>query len=157
MKRHILVIITGLFALAGLIDSVLIHLKEINSLSDKTAFAGCNLSGFINCETVAQSQYSHILGMPVSLLGICFYMGICVACVALYTEWHPPIWLYWGITIAILLSFFFAVYLFVMSYYFIHALCPYCLVSDAAATGILIAWLTHAWPHLTGKELHAAV
>lgn len=152
MKKQIPVILSALFALTGLIDSTLIHLKEIASLTDKTAFASCSLSGLINCETVAKSPYSHLFGMPVSLLGIFFYVAVLTACVAFLTGWRPPRFIFWGMTLLIMGSFFFSLYLFIMSYFQIHALCPYCLVSDGATLGVLIAWFPFAWPHLNAKE-----
>lgn len=152
MKKQISVIVSAVFALAGLIDSTLIHLKEIASLSDSKAFSSCSISGFINCETVAKSPYSHLFGLPVSLLGIFFYVAILTACVAFFTGWRPPRLIYWGMTLLIMASFFFSLYLFIMSYFQVHALCPYCLVSDAATVGVLIFWFSYAWPYLNAKE-----
>jgi uncharacterized membrane protein len=43
------------------------------------AFLGCADKGFINCAEVTTSAESHILGIPVALLGLLFYVFMVVA------------------------------------------------------------------------------
>jgi uncharacterized membrane protein len=43
------------------------------------AFLGCSDKGFINCAEVTTSAESHILGIPVALLGLLFYVFMVAA------------------------------------------------------------------------------
>jgi uncharacterized membrane protein len=42
----------------------------------------CSSKGAINCEAVTHSAQSHILGVPVALLGLLYYVGM--------VPWHLP-------------------------------------------------------------------
>jgi uncharacterized membrane protein len=52
--------------------------------SSSTSLA-CPDTGAINCLKVTTSSYSKILGIPVALLGLLFYVGMTVLCL-------PPAW-----------------------------------------------------------------
>jgi len=45
----------------------------------------CPATGFVNCQKVTTSGYSHLFGVPVALLGLIFYTGMVVIN-------FPPLW-----------------------------------------------------------------
>ncbi|MHB8437718.1 MAG: vitamin K epoxide reductase family protein [Acidimicrobiales bacterium] len=49
----------------------------------------CSATGIVNCALVTTSKYSHVLGVPVSLAGLCFYF------VWLFVN-APPLWRSWS-------------------------------------------------------------
>lgn len=153
MKRNLPVIIVFVLALVGLIDSTLIHLKEIASVTDVNAFKACSLSAFLDCGQVAKSHFSHIFGMPVSLFGIYFYSAMLGIGFALLNGWKPTRTILWLLTAAIGVGVLFSIWLFFISYFGIGALCIYCLVSDTATLLMFVAW---AW-FMKSNTRHATI
>lgn len=56
----------------GLADSAYLTYVHFTSVSN---FA-CPETGVINCAAVTTSQWSHILGIPVAILGLVFFLGM---------------------------------------------------------------------------------
>jgi uncharacterized membrane protein len=73
------VIASGLLALAGL--GIAIYLTIAHFVG--TQILACVSNGAINCEYVTTSAQSHFLGMPVSVLGLAYF----VVAVPLYSPW----------------------------------------------------------------------
>jgi uncharacterized membrane protein len=85
----------------------------------------CSTGG---CETVQNSSYAELVGIPVAALGLAAYAGILAS--ALSTrEWMKAM----GATVA-LAGFGFAGYLFYIQAEVLGAFCNWCLASDAAIT-----------------------
>lgn len=95
------------------------------------------------CQTVDNSVYSEIFGVPLSAIGLASYVGILALQLAsLRTE--PPVASYcqlavFGIALA---GVVFAVYLTYLEFYVIHALCSWCLTS---AVIVALIWLLSVW------------
>ncbi len=87
----------------------------------------CGTSG--QCETVNNSPYSVIGGVPIAYLGLGAYLLVLVL---LYLENRGGIWqensslLLFGIS---LVGVIFSAYLTYLEIWVIHAICPYCVVS----------------------------
>ena len=152
MKKHLPLILLVIFALAGLIDSTLIHLKEIVAKTDPNAFASCSTDGILNCASVAASKYSHLLGIPVSLIGIWFYEASLILGIVLIMGLPLKRIHYILLTLGIAGSLTFSLYLLFMSYFGVGSLCRYCLISNATTLGISITWLVYVLPILKKKE-----
>ncbi len=95
------------------------------------------------CQTVDDSVYSEIFGVPLSAIGLASYVGILALQLASLRA-EPPVASYcqlavFGIALA---GVVFAAYLTYLEFYVIHALCSWCLTSAAIITLILIlsAW-----------------
>lgn len=89
------------------------------------------------CETVQQSRYSELAGLPVAALGIAFYAAFLLALVVDLRSAAA------GLAAAAAL---FAVYLVVLQVAVIQALCVWCVVNDA----IVLALALLAVRRLTG-------
>lgn len=88
------------------------------------------------CETVQESDYAKIAGVPVALLGLVAYAGI-LGLVA----WDSP-WARLGAATLALVGLFFSLYLLVLQLFVIDAICAWCLAHDvliAPALAVLTA------------------
>jgi len=70
-----MIIMTSLLLLGLGLSSWLTYL-HVRVYSDPTYESVCALSERVNCETVAMSEYSIFLGLPVSVWGILAYLGM---------------------------------------------------------------------------------
>ena len=95
------------------------------------------------CETVQESSYAQLAGVPVALLGLCAYLAVIALVV-----WDAPIARTVSAGIA-LAAVGFAVYLVVLQAFVIDAWCVWCLVNDLVVVPLLAAatvWRLRANP-----------
>lgn len=121
---HVLVV---LIATAGLIDASYL---TITHYTDR--LVPCNFTH--GCDTVLRGQYAEILGIPVALLGVVFYLFI--LSIAVYSALHK--YYSWLILVAALVGFASTLYLTYLQYAVIHAWCQYCLFSALTSTMIFV-------------------
>jgi uncharacterized membrane protein len=89
------------------------------------------------CDTVRESPYSAILGIPVSLFGVVGYL--CIFTSAFLTISYRAKWLL--LYFLSLAGFVFSAYLTYIELFVIKAVCPYCVTSAIIITLILITLL----------------
>lgn len=124
------VVSVGLSAL-GLLDSL--YLTWVK-LADATA--AC--SNFGDCETVNQSRYSEVGGIPIALLGALAYLTI-VALLAV--GWrlpkvdHVTRLAIFGLALT---GTFYSAYLTYLEVAVLRAICPFCVLSAISITAILV-------------------
>lgn len=95
------------------------------------------------CQTVQQSRYGKILGVPVSVPGLALYSVLAVAAIAWLRDFR-------GLSpVALLVGFYgslagalFSAYLTYLEAFVIEAWCIYCIVSALLMTGLLLLWGT---------------
>jgi uncharacterized membrane protein len=115
----------------GILDSLyLSYVKIANSQ------VYCGTSG--QCETVSNSRYSEISGIPIAYLGLGAYLVILAL---LILESRSPFWkensplALFGIT---LVGVIYSAYLTYIEIAVLHAICPYCVVSAIVMTLLFI-------------------
>jgi uncharacterized membrane protein len=91
----------------------------------------CTAGG--GCETVQQSQYAVLLGVPIALLGL----GAWVAVLGL-VAWDSELAQVLVAAIAVS-ALCFAVYLVILQLAVIHAVCVWCMVNDLVLVPALVA------------------
>jgi uncharacterized membrane protein len=129
--RWALIIIASI----GFLDSLYLSWVKITHRE-----ALCGGSG--DCQTVANSPYSEIAGVPIALLGLGAFLAI-IGIVLLesrggfWREYSPLI--IFGITLAGVL---YSIYLTYLEVAVIHAICPYCVVSAIAMLLLFILSIT---------------
>jgi uncharacterized membrane protein len=103
------------------------------------------------CETVDDSVYSEVFGVPMSVIGLASYLGI-FALQLLSLRARRPLADYCqlGVFGMALAGVVFAGYLTYLEFYVIHALCSWCLTSAALIT---LIWLLSMW---TLREVRAS-
>jgi uncharacterized membrane protein len=135
MTRNVSLAIILALSFIGIADSW--YLAE--SAYTNTALT-CTLGGALDgCNTVAQSPYAHLFGIPLGTYGLVFYgLAFILAAAALIeTKVHARRTLYWLSVIGALASLAFIG----VQVFLIKALCVYCLGS--AVDAFLIYWLAH--------------
>lgn len=106
----------------GLIDSIYLSWEKIFHIE-----VFCGGSG--DCQTVANSPYSEVAGIPIAFLGVAVYVVIMVL---LYLEGRDSFWqqnsplIIFGITLA---GTLYSIYLTYLEVAVIYAICPYCVIS----------------------------
>ncbi|MFA1548108.1 vitamin K epoxide reductase family protein [Actinomadura chokoriensis] len=85
----------------------------------------CSATSTIDCHAVTTSKYSSLLGIPMPLLGLAFFVGFA----ALLTPWAlratwPP--LRWGRVAAVSVGVLFVVYLVTVELVILHKICLWC-------------------------------
>lgn len=115
-------------ALAGLADA---------SYLTSNHFAGinvpCNLVS--GCETVLNSTYSEIFGVPTALFGVAAYFAAFSLALLAYFG-REKLWTLFGVAAAIM--FLFSVWLIYLQAFVIKAFCQYCLFSAATSTLLFV-------------------
>jgi uncharacterized membrane protein len=114
----------GVAALAG--AAIAAYLVYVRTTGSPIA---CTTGG---CETVQQSQYSELLGVPVALLGLAAYLAIFGTCLARGELARAA-----GAALA-LSGTAFGAWLLYVQLARIHAVCEWCLASDTAMTAVAI-------------------
>ncbi len=128
--RKTLVLIVGLGAL-GLVDSSYLTIKHLSG-----SLPVCD-AGFISeCGRVLGGPYSEVFGIPLAALGIVFYGVIFSSALFSFLSGKKAgaRVVFGTATVGLLVSG----YLTYLQFVVIGALCPYCLVSAALATGIFL-------------------
>jgi uncharacterized membrane protein len=142
---------TLLFSVLGLADSIYLVYQHF---SHAASFAGCPDNSGINCEAVTTSAWSHLFGMPVSVLGLAFFVFM----VAVNSRWGwRARWqvVHWARLASVIVGMVFVLYLVWAELYRIGAICLYCtgvhgitfilfalIVSRAALSGVRVTAAT---------------
>jgi uncharacterized membrane protein len=85
------------------------------------------------CETVQESQYAELVGVPVALLGLLAYAAVFALVV-----WDAPVARTLAVAIALSAAGF-ALYLIALQAFVIDAWCVWCLVNDVVVVPLLAA------------------
>jgi uncharacterized membrane protein len=124
VSDHSLRLAAGLVALAGM--AIAGYLTWVHF--DDAALV-CVAGG--GCETVQESEYAEVAGVPVALLGLGAYAAILVLVV-----WDAPI-ARLGAAMLALVGLVFSVYLLVLQLFVIDAVCVWCLANDVVIAPLL--------------------
>jgi uncharacterized membrane protein len=99
----------------------------------------CNIQGLTGCNQVAQSAYSHFLGLPLALYGVFFYGVLFMIGAMLFAV--ASRFLYGAAILLSLIGFALSLYFVGLQIFVIKALCVYCLASMVIAMLIfLVTW-----------------
>ncbi len=115
-----------ILALAGFLDATYLTVEHFTN-----AIPPCSVGG---CEQVLTSPYASMLGVPVALIGLIFYAAILLLCMAYSTT--RDIRLFHIVAYFSVIGFVGSIWFVFAQIVLIHAICPYCLVSEALSTGL---------------------
>ena len=90
------------------------------------------------CKEVAASEYSRILDFPVAGMGVIGYSAMLLGSLSAVGLVRPPPILRLGLIVAAIIAAAFSVYLTVMEFAVIHAVCVYCFTS-ACISWVMLA------------------
>src|SRR5262245_58925501 len=133
---------------AAVIATVGIGVATYITIADSGGGAPTCLAGGHGCATVANSSYSHIAGINVSVFGI---VGYVLLLAAAGIPGDPG--RFGGLLLA-LVGFGFSAYLTYLELFVIDAICQWCVASAVLMTLLLVANAARAFAY-TGAELAA--
>ena len=136
-------IAAALLALVGIGVATYIAIAESGGGAPKC------LAGGSGCETVADSQYSHLAGINVAVIGIAGYVVLLAAAIAPGDPGR------FGGFLAALVGFGFSIYLTYLELFVIDAICQWCVASAVLMTLSLAVAATRAFVY-AGHGLSAA-
>ena len=113
---------TMVVSLLGLADAAYLTYQHF---SESTSFAGCSESGAVNCVAVTTSPESHVVGIPVAVLGLAFFVFM----VAINSRWGwkaPWSAVHWVRLASVVVGIVFVLYLIWAELFRINAICLYC-------------------------------
>lgn len=128
-----------LLALIGLLLSL--YLFKEHLLPSGKSF--CDINQKISCDIVNRSPYAEILGVPVSLLGILYYLALLVLLlyprrVACLIARGDAALLWRLLQAALGVGFLFSLYLTAIEAFVLGVWCPLCVASALIVTGSLL-------------------
>ena len=140
------VVASGLLALAGLGISVYLTIAHYVG----TQILACASNSAINCELVTTSAQSHFLGLPVSVLGLSYY----VVAVGLYSPWAW--WSSWrplhlARIVAAVGGMCFVLWLLTAELVIIHKICLWCTGVHVVTFVLFVLTVTSA-PSLLARD-----
>ncbi len=141
MNRHTLNWVLLVLAFLGIADSAYLGISETTGAS-----LTCSINGLDGCNTVAQSVYSHVLGVPVGIIGLVFYVLLFVC--AAFLIFNPLRFVYRALYLLGWIGLLASVVFVLIQFFIIKALCIYCLGSAAisllACLTTIQLWVRHA-------------
>jgi len=116
-------------AVAGLLNSLYLAVSHYRVYTDVAYHSFCAVSKAVNCDTVSQSTYSILLGMPVPVWGVIGYLFLLLLLPFAFSKdaRHQRIW-----SIYFLLTLCYSIYsviLAIISTFYIRSYCLMCVLS----------------------------
>ena len=130
-------------ATIGLIDSIYLGIVKLTHQEVYCAGSGA-------CESVNNSPYSEINGIPIAYLGLFAYIIIILL---LFLEPRGAFWREYSPIIVfgmVLAGFLYSIYLTYIEIYVLRAICPYCVVSAVVMLVLFVVSLIRLF--LTQRE-----
>lgn len=130
--------------IVGIIDSAYLSYSHYRNYTDLTYASFCAISKAINCDTVSQSSWSVLLGVPVALWGLFGYMLLLILLLTLRKPRSELLSLWSAI---VFLGFVYSVAAFYFGYISatkVNAYCILCIVSYGVSFSLFyFSWLIH--------------
>ena len=131
--------------LVGLVDAIYLSISHYRNYTDIGYESFCAISQAINCDTVSQSPYSIVGGVPIPVWGV---LGYLVVAVLLASAWRcgsqDRKYLWPSLFFLSLLYSLNSIVLAVVSSVYIKSQCIMCILSHTVNFGLLFyAWLIH--------------
>jgi len=122
----------------GIICSIVLTHDQIKIWQDPNYIPSCSLNPVVSCGSVINSKQGHVFDIPAPFFGLIVFPALITIGVVLLAGAKFKRWLWLLMEICAVGGFFFAIWLFLISVFSVHALCPFCLITDVAV--YIIAW-----------------
>lgn len=124
---------SGALCLAGLAVSAYLTYAHYTTAK----LLACSDAGFVNCAAVTTSRYSRIFGVPVSDIGLAYFLVMAGLCTA--QAWRLNLWVVRASRVAFAsLGAAMVVWLVYVELYRLHAICLYCSFIHITAVALFI-------------------
>lgn len=127
-----------LASVIGILASAILIYDQVQIWRSPNFSAPCNLNPVLSCGSVINSKEGHVFGIPAPFLGLIMFPALATIGIVLSSGAKLKRWMWLGLQVAVSGGVLFALWLFWVSLFKIHALCPYCLVTDVAVYSM--AW-----------------
>lgn len=133
----------ALLSLVGIVDSAYLSISHFRVYTDIDYRSFCAISKAINCDTVSQSSYSVLWGVPVPIWGVLGYGAVIVLLINAWRHRNAhqkPLWpSLFFVSLAYAIN---SIVLAVVSSAIIHSHCIMCILSHAVNFGLLFGtWI----------------
>ncbi len=125
-----------LFAVLGLAASAYLTVEHFSA----STVLACPETATINCTKVTTSKWSHVLGIPVALLGLIYFVVVVAIC--LPVAWRVAALDRWRIAL-VGLGAVSVVYLVYIELFKVDAICLWCTAVHVCTIALLAAVLLH--------------
>jgi uncharacterized membrane protein len=116
-------------AVLGFVDALYLTIEHYENV-----IPPCTITG--GCETVLTSAYSSILGMPVSLGGVIYYLLVLIGIFAYLNGRHEKLFR-WALILTFI-GFLASLWFLFVQAFILHAYCLYCLGSALTSTILFV-------------------
>ena len=97
------------------------HYMEVNFPQGLAEASACDINSFFNCDASTHSPLSNIFGLPISVLGLLFFINLIASCIFPHASWeranHSLAWL----------NVLGCLVLFLYTLFFLNSMCPFCM------------------------------
>lgn len=127
----------GVLTLVGL--GVSVYLTVVHYLEEVSLV--CSSSGTVDCHSVTTSKYSSLLGIPLPLLGLVFFVGFAVLITPPVLRSRRPL-LRWSRLASVCVGVVFVIYLVTVELAILHKICLWCTAVHGATVllfGLVLA------------------
>ena len=124
------------FSVAGIYAALSLLTSEMAILEDPLTHLGCDLNPLIGCSESILSPQAHLLGVSNSAVGLAAFSALFALGATLMFGGALPRTVWVGLTAGAFVGIAFVAYFLFQSVTAFHSLCPYCLVTWAAALGV---------------------
>jgi len=115
----------------GIICSLVLIYDQIQIWENPGYTPACDLNPIVSCGSVINSKQGDIAGIPGPIWGLIAFPVLTTIGAAMLAGARFKRWFWWGLELGALGGVLFALWLFILSLYKVHALCPFCLTVDA--------------------------
>ncbi len=114
----------------GLLASLVLSIEALVLAKNSQAVLSCDFNSALSCSAVASHWSAELMGFPNSFIGLVTLPVMVTIAVALLAGTRFPRWFMQAAQMGAVAGFFFALWMFYMSYIEISVLCPWCLTTD---------------------------
>lgn len=125
----------------GLIAALVLSIDAIELAQDPTADLSCNINTVLSCGTVGSSWQASLLGFPNAFLGLIAEPVVITIAVAALGGVRFPRWFMNAAQVVYFIGLAFAYWLFIQAYFYIGALCPWCMLVTLTTTTVFASLL----------------
>lgn len=129
-QQHLAAFVLLMGSGIGLLASLVISVEALMLAKNTQTVLNCDLNSAISCSVVANHWSAELLGFPNSFIGLATLPVMVTIAVALLAGVRFPRWFMQAAQMGTVVGFFFALWMFYMSYVEIGVLCPWCLTTD---------------------------
>jgi len=119
-------VLTGLFMLALIGVAVSVELTEVHQRAQVHRRSGCDISEHISCSKVARTSQSEVLGVPISVWGLCTYAAFAFLGGWATVRREHRSWPWGLVGVVSLATVGYSVYLGYVAYFEYHLVCMWC-------------------------------